>query len=66
MRFTECFHTRPDHFAPFLRRVFSLVFQQHFTLSYAEKTSFVLFLINCFQTLDDRVVRESCMRCVYE
>lgn len=57
----ECFYERADVFPQFFERTLSLPTQRgHFTLR--EKSIFLLFLINCYQSLEDEMVRKECMR----
>ncbi|KAL5700077.1 hypothetical protein ACHQM5_025575 [Ranunculus cassubicifolius] len=50
-----CFHDRKDVFKEFLERVVHLK-EQGRALSIAEKTNYLLFMINVFQSLEDEIV----------
>ena len=58
----EVFHSKESEFVPFLRRVAALPSERELTVP--ERTAWVVFLINCFQTLEDQTVREFCLRLV--
>ncbi|EHA8590451.1 RNA helicase aquarius [Cocos nucifera] len=58
-----CFHDRKDVFKAFLWRVLRLK-EQGRTLSIAEKTNYLLFMINAFQSLEDEVVSETILKLV--
>ncbi|XP_041989829.1 RNA helicase aquarius-like [Salvia splendens] len=55
-----CFYDRKDMFKSFLERVLRLKEGRSLTLS--EKTNYLLFMINAFQSLEDEVVSERIMR----
>ncbi|CAN6486639.1 unnamed protein product [Victoria cruziana] len=58
-----CFTDRKDVFKAFLRRVL-LLKEQGRDFSIAEKTNYLLFMINAFQSLEDEVVRETVLKLV--
>lgn len=58
-----CFHDRKGMFKAFLGRVLRLK-EQGRTLSIAEKTNYLLFMINAFQSLEDEVVSETVLKLV--
>ncbi|XP_008795569.2 RNA helicase aquarius [Phoenix dactylifera] len=58
-----CFHDRKDLFKAFLWRVL-LLKEQGRALSIAEKTNYLLFMINAFQSLEDEVVSETVLKLV--
>ncbi|CAL9183877.1 unnamed protein product [Musa hybrid cultivar] len=58
-----CFHNRKDAFRGFLRRVL-LLKEQGRALSIAEKTNYLLFMINAFQSLEDEIVSETILKLV--
>ncbi|CAH9119908.1 unnamed protein product [Cuscuta epithymum] len=51
-----CFHDKKDMFESFLDRVLSL--KEGRNLSIAEKTNYLLFMINAFQSLEDGIVNK--------
>ncbi|KAL4586293.1 hypothetical protein LXL04_010929 [Taraxacum kok-saghyz] len=55
-----CFYDRKDTFKAFLERVLCL--KEGRTLSIAEKTNYLLFMINAFQSLEDDIVSKKVMR----
>ncbi|XP_057789998.1 uncharacterized protein LOC131006864 [Salvia miltiorrhiza] len=55
-----CFYERKDMFKSFLERVLRLKEGRSLTIS--EKTNYLLFMINAFQSLEDEVVSERIMR----
>ncbi|KAJ4834990.1 hypothetical protein Tsubulata_019278 [Turnera subulata] len=55
-----CFHDRKDVFKSFLERV--LLLKEGRLLSIAEKTNYLVFMINAFQSLEDEVVSETVLR----
>ncbi|KAH9608634.1 hypothetical protein KSS87_011141 [Heliosperma pusillum] len=56
-----CFHDRKDVFRAFLDRVLHLK-DQGDRFSIAEKTNYLVFMINAFQSLEDEVVSETVLR----
>ena len=58
----DCFHARPHDFAKFLDSAFELPLRHK--LGWREKSAFLYFLINCFQSLEDPVVFRQTSRCV--
>jgi len=52
----ECFHSRESDFPAFFDKVLRL--NDEYELSYQEHTDFLVFLINCFQSLEDSMVRQ--------
>ncbi|XP_010916892.1 uncharacterized protein [Elaeis guineensis] len=58
-----CFHDRKDVFKAFLWRVLRLK-EQGRALSIAEKTNYLLFMINAFQSLEDEIVSETILKLV--
>ncbi|KAL6878408.1 hypothetical protein ACP4OV_012578 [Aristida adscensionis] len=58
-----CFHDRKDAFKGFLWRVLKLK-EEEKSLSMAEKTNYLLFMINAFQSLEDELVRETILQLV--
>ncbi|KAK6115388.1 hypothetical protein DH2020_007657 [Rehmannia glutinosa] len=55
-----CFYDRKDMFKAFLERVLRL--KEGRSLTIAEKTNYLLFMINVFQSLEDEIVSERIMR----
>ncbi|XP_030484515.1 uncharacterized protein LOC115700975 [Cannabis sativa] len=55
-----CFYDRKDVFQGFLQRVLRL--KEGRELSIAEKTNYLVFMINAFQSLEDEVVSETILR----
>ncbi|XP_040992399.1 RNA helicase aquarius [Juglans microcarpa x Juglans regia] len=55
-----CFYDRKDVFKGFLERVLRL--KEGRELSIAEKTNYLVFMINAFQSLEDEVVSETVLR----
>ncbi|ESW25025.1 hypothetical protein PHAVU_003G001700 [Phaseolus vulgaris] len=55
-----CFHERKDAFKGFLERVLRL--KEGRELSIAEKTNYLVFMINAFQSLEDEVVSRTILR----
>ncbi|KAJ9563645.1 hypothetical protein OSB04_008805 [Centaurea solstitialis] len=55
-----CFYDRKDKFKEFLERVLCL--KEGRSLSIAEKTNYLLFMINAFQSLEDDIVSKKVMR----
>ncbi|CAL4914676.1 unnamed protein product [Urochloa decumbens] len=58
-----CFHDRKDAFKGFLWRVLKLKEEER-TLNMAERTNYLLFMINAFQSLEDELVRETILQLV--
>ncbi|KAG2551560.1 hypothetical protein PVAP13_9KG377500 [Panicum virgatum] len=58
-----CFHDRKDAFKGFLWQVLKLKEEER-TLNMAEKTNYLLFMINAFQSLEDELVRETVLQLV--
>lgn len=58
-----CFYDRKDAFKQFLERVLRLK-EQGRTLSIAEKTNYLLFMINVFQSLEDEMVSGTVLKLV--
>lgn len=56
-----CFYDRKDAFKGFLERIL-LLKEQGRSLSIAEKTNYLLFMINAFQSLEDEVVSETVLK----
>ncbi|XP_010261266.1 PREDICTED: intron-binding protein aquarius [Nelumbo nucifera] len=56
-----CFYDRKDVFKGFLERVLRLK-EQGRSLSTAEKTNYLLFMINAFQSLEDEIVSETVLK----
>lgn len=56
-----CFHDRKDGFKAFLERVLRLK-DQGDRFSIAEKTNYLVFMINVFQSLEDEVVSDTVLR----
>ncbi|KAL9235786.1 hypothetical protein vseg_010522 [Gypsophila vaccaria] len=56
-----CFRDRKDVFKAFLERVIRLK-DQNDRFSIAEKTNYLVFMINAFQSLEDEVVSETVLR----
>lgn len=54
------FHQNEEKFQPFLKRVWSLKGQNDMSL--LEKTAHLQFVIHAFQSLEDPIVRASCLR----
>ncbi|KAJ3709379.1 hypothetical protein LUZ61_013084 [Rhynchospora tenuis] len=58
-----CFHDRKDAFKAFLSRVLRLKDEQR-AWTMAEKTNYLLFMINAFQSLEDEIVSETVLQLV--
>lgn len=58
-----CFYDRKDAFKGFLGRVLRLK-EEGKALSIAEKTNYLLFMINAFQSLEDEIVSETVLKLV--
>lgn len=58
-----CFYDRRDAFKGFLQRVLRLKDQGR-TLNIVEKTNYLLFMINAFQSLEDEIVSETVLKLV--
>ncbi|KAJ6841095.1 intron-binding protein aquarius [Iris pallida] len=58
-----CFYDRKDAFRRFLQRVLCLK-ELGRSLSIAEKTNYLLFMINAFQSLEDEIVSETVLKLV--
>ncbi|KAL3537649.1 hypothetical protein ACH5RR_001015 [Cinchona calisaya] len=56
----ECFHDSKEMFMAFFERVLCLKEGRNFTV--AEKTNYLLFMINAFQSLEDETVSEKILR----
>jgi intron-binding protein aquarius len=56
----ECFRTSPTHFASFFQRVLNLSSETE--LSNAEKNYYTIFLINCFQSLEETMIQKECLK----
>ncbi|XWS58844.1 hypothetical protein CRYUN_Cryun08bG0068700 [Craigia yunnanensis] len=56
----SCFYDRKDVFTGFLERVLRL--KEGRDLTIAEKTNYLVFMINAFQSLEDEIVRETVLR----
>ncbi|PRP87317.1 intron-binding protein aquarius-like [Planoprotostelium fungivorum] len=52
----DCFHTREAVFPAFFSKALKL--KDDYDLTYEESSQFLVFLINCFQSLEDAMVRE--------
>lgn len=59
----RCFHERKEKFEPFLKRILNLKDQGR-ELNVAEKTNYLLFVIHCFQSLEDEMVRGPVLKLV--
>eukprot|EP01103_Thecamoeba_quadrilineata_P002733 TRINITY_DN1262_c0_g2_i1.p1 TRINITY_DN1262_c0_g2~~TRINITY_DN1262_c0_g2_i1.p1 ORF type:complete len:1382 (+),score=283.84 TRINITY_DN1262_c0_g2_i1:49-4194(+) len=57
-----CFHQREQIFPQFFDRVLQLFASEKNTIK--EKTYLIIFLINCFQSFEDSLVRKLCLRLV--
>ncbi|XP_059651946.1 uncharacterized protein LOC132299398 [Cornus florida] len=55
-----CFYDKKDMFKAFIEKILRL--KEERSLSIAEKTSYLLFMINAFQSLEDEIVSETVMR----
>ncbi|XP_052182248.1 uncharacterized protein LOC127794949 [Diospyros lotus] len=55
-----CFYERKDMFKAFLERVLRL--KEGRSLSIAEKTNYLVFMINAFQSLEDEIVSRNILR----
>ncbi|XP_026437771.1 RNA helicase aquarius-like [Papaver somniferum] len=55
-----CFHEKKDLFKSFLERVLRL--KEGMALSIAEKTNYLLFMINVFQSLEDDIVSQTVLK----
>ncbi|XP_058096767.1 uncharacterized protein LOC131242257 [Magnolia sinica] len=59
-----CFYDRKDVFKGFLGRVLRLKEQHARSLTIAEKTNYLLFMINAFQSLEDELVSQTVLKLV--
>ncbi|MCO5580056.1 hypothetical protein L7F22_033922 [Adiantum nelumboides] len=59
----KCFHDKKEKFEPFLKRILSLKDQGR-DMNVAEKTNYLLFVIHCFQSLEDEMVRGPALKLV--
>ncbi|GAB2209722.1 hypothetical protein Drorol1_Dr00026945 [Drosera rotundifolia] len=57
-----CFYDRKDVFRAFLERVLRLKEEKNRGLSIAEKTNYLVFMINAFQSLEDEIVSGTVLR----
>jgi hypothetical protein len=55
----DCFHTDEAKFPLFFKHVLDL--QQSRQMNLIEKTSYILFLTNCFQSIHDPMIRNLCL-----
>ncbi len=60
--FVDCFHTKEDAFPDFFARVLALPSER--TLTITEKVFYIVFLVNCFQSFEDPMVRQQAMKYV--
>eukprot|EP00026_Physarum_polycephalum_P000742 Phypoly_transcript_00743.p1 GENE.Phypoly_transcript_00743~~Phypoly_transcript_00743.p1 ORF type:complete len:1358 (+),score=249.61 Phypoly_transcript_00743:43-4116(+) len=58
----DCFHTREDVFPEFFARVLALNTDHKMTIH--EKVYYILFLVNCFQSFEDQMVRQQTIKLV--
>ncbi|KAG6500421.1 hypothetical protein ZIOFF_040266 [Zingiber officinale] len=58
-----CFHDRKNAFRGFLQRVL-LLKEEGRALNIAEKTNYLLFMINAFQSLEDEIVSDNVLKLV--
>ncbi|KAJ7534618.1 hypothetical protein O6H91_13G103100 [Diphasiastrum complanatum] len=59
----RCFHDREDVFPSFFKRVLDIK-NEDCTLTLKERTNYLLFMIHCFQSLEDKMVRSPVLRLV--
>jgi intron-binding protein aquarius len=59
----DCFHTREDVFPEFFARVLALNTDHKMTIH--EKVYYILFLVNCFQSFEDQMVRQQTIKYVH-
>lgn len=58
----DCFHnTREKEFHNFFQRALDIFSELK---TYAEKTIFIVFLINCYHNIEDKIVGPECLRLV--
>lgn len=57
----DCFHEKADAFPGLFERTLNLLGT---SMSIQERTIYVTFLVNCFQSLEDEMVRKECLRIV--
>eukprot|EP00808_Paulinella_micropora_P027092 g62138.t1 len=57
----ESFHSQEDKMVPFFHRVFT-VKAWNPDMSVPQKTAYLVFLIHCFQSLEDKIVRRCCLK----
>eukprot|EP00741_Cyanophora_paradoxa_P007305 tig00001098_g7066.t1 len=57
------FHKRDGVFSAFFNRALGLR-DEHKEMSLAERTAYIVFFINCFQSLEDEMVRKECLKLV--
>jgi intron-binding protein aquarius len=62
--FTDAFRTREELFPAFFEKVLDMFYDKSHTLTMQEKTIYLVFLINSFQSLEDPMVRKECLSCV--
>ncbi|BBN15051.1 intron-binding protein aquarius [Marchantia polymorpha subsp. ruderalis] len=53
----RCFHDREDVFPAFSQRVFTLKDEKEHVWNIREKINYLLYMIHCFQSLEDEMVR---------
>lgn len=56
------FHSREEAMQPFLQKVLELKCNSEQKMTINEKACYLQFLINCFQSLEDPIVRDCCLR----
>lgn len=57
----DCFHDREEVFPQLFERILGLRSEK---MIVQEKTHYIVFLIGCFQSLEDAMIRKECMRLV--
>uniref|UniRef100_A0A131YN13 RNA helicase aquarius n=1 Tax=Rhipicephalus appendiculatus TaxID=34631 RepID=A0A131YN13_RHIAP len=60
----QTFMARPDHFPSFFRKVMESALDENFTFSLREQTALLVFLINCFNSMEVSLIREQIQRLV--
>ncbi|KAK2168383.1 hypothetical protein LSH36_17g07036 [Paralvinella palmiformis] len=60
----ESFKSKPDNFAAFFRHVLQTGLQDDDDISYKERTALIAFLIHCFNSLGEDLIREQVQRLV--
>ncbi|XP_077538456.1 RNA helicase aquarius [Haemaphysalis longicornis] len=60
----QAFIARPDHFPAFFKGVMESALDENFRFSLREQTALLVFLINCFNSMEVSLIREQIQRLV--